>query len=151
MGSSIRKNQSVDAEIAITGSSFRTKITSICPKGFSFIVLSKQALIHPIPDESSLQNWILFDHIPIILQVTYRISHGMCIFALDQGTIVGRIQGIAFHIFNRCIHWTPNICMSFDRIGHFLGTFILHWPAFIPFFDPVVISQHIMAISGFIP
>ena len=98
---SVCRNKTVLTEILVSG--FISPITSISEKISTQIIKSAcmrilcsviipgtilnrnlSRLIHPVPDKAAKHVIILPDNIPIFLQISYRISHGMIIFAENK-------------------------------------------------------------------
>jgi len=98
---SVCRNKTVLTEILVSG--FISPITSISEKISTQIIKSAcmrilcsviipgtilnrnlSRLIHPVPDKAAKHVIILPDNIPIFLQISYRISHGMIILAENK-------------------------------------------------------------------
>ena len=47
-----------------------------------------QSLVHPVPDGSATDARVGINDIPILLEVTYRVTHGVGIFAHDERTVL---------------------------------------------------------------
>ncbi len=140
----------VYAEIAIAWHSFFTKVTTVGPEFFSVLISCEKALIDPVPDETSLQQGILLNNIPVILKVSHRVTHSVSIFAQNKGTIALRVLCVLFDLRYPCIHGAYYICMPFGCICAFFSAFILNRPCYISFFGPFVIGNEVLAIASFI-
>ena len=79
----VRKDKPVDAEILITQCARRTKITSIGPELLFFFIFLEKSLIDPIPDKTSLELSVFIEIIPVILEISNTVAHGMGILAQD--------------------------------------------------------------------
>ena len=55
---------------------------------FQRVYWPPESLIYEIPDESTLELRIFSDKVPILLEPSKRITHGMSIFTLDERTRV---------------------------------------------------------------
>ena len=74
MGRAIRGHESVDAEWSVVR--LIAKVSAI-----GIIAVALEALIHPVPDGSATDTAVGIDHIPVLLQIAHRVTHGMSIFA----------------------------------------------------------------------
>ena len=91
MRCAVGSQQSVDAEgievrlVAI--------VTTISPK-LSIAIFLQKSLVHPVPDSSTDDATVGIDDIPILLQVTHRVTHSVSIFAGYHG-FLGFFDGLA--------------------------------------------------------
>lgn len=84
---SVGKDHPVDTEVPGTGCSFRPKVGSICPETIPLFVMFHQTLVDPVPDESTLQQRISSDDLPIFGKVAQAVPHGMGILAKDKWAV----------------------------------------------------------------
>ena len=80
MGFAVRSDETVDAERSVIG-----LVAEIATVGE--IAIALQALVYPVPDGSANDAGIGIDHIPIFLQITTGITHGVGIFAHHKGFV----------------------------------------------------------------
>ena len=113
-------NYTVDAEITVGRSAGITIITTIVPILTPVAGFSCKTLVYPVPDATTLQYRVLFNDIPIILEVSKTVAHGMGIFAQDERTRHFLILRILLNILRRSIHRAIDICIPLQS-----GTFIL--------------------------
>ena len=68
------------------------------------------SLVDKVPDETALVIGILSDEVPILLEITHRITHRMGIFTLDKrsGRIVRQIIDAPI---GSCVHRTHDVCV----------------------------------------
>jgi len=140
----VRIHQSVAAKDSVGINRIRTEIAAIGPEGISLLILCEQSLVHPVPDYPPLKGVVFFNHVPVILEISDAVTHGVGIFALDEGAL--RIGlGIFFHMFNPHVHRAENI-----GIPVLMGLFILYGPALLYRFEIVVGGVKVHPVAGFV-
>ena len=108
------------------------------------VVEFAQSLIHKIPDKTTLVFGILANQIPILLESTHGVPHGMGILALNQ-RLLGITLAVVFRTFVIAVHRAINIGKPI-----LTGLFVLNRTALILFFDPGVAVLEIGAVTGLI-
>ena len=85
----IRTDHSIGAEgIIITYPVGMTKVAAHSQPIHIFDrVVDNKTLVHPIPDASALELLVVLKHIPIVLQTTHAITHGVAVFHHDKWTV----------------------------------------------------------------
>ena len=95
MGSAVGSQQAVEAEIPVVG--LVAEIASVCPVFARLqcegLGVTRQravdrfgyALVHPVPDGRTSYAAVAIDDIPVFLQISHRIAHGVGIFPHDHG------------------------------------------------------------------
>jgi hypothetical protein len=138
---SITLNQTVDTEVPIIRSI--TKISTVGDVLLAFLArnLSKQSLIYPIPDEATLELRMPFHRVPIILQVTDAISHGMRVLTQDEWPPLFAAR-VPPQMRDVRIHGTIDVGVLCQ-----LGSLVLNWARRISLFDPIVVCPEINSIS----
>ena len=87
MRGAIRPYQSVAQEVTIARC-IHAKVTAIGIEGTTVLLIGLQeSLIHPIPDESTLQVGVFIDGLPLIPEVTGGVSHRMGILRGGNGAV----------------------------------------------------------------
>ncbi len=149
----VRPDQPVATEVAVTERSNFAIITTIGIILLTLITGLKQTLINPVPDEASLEQPVLLNHIPVVLQVTGTVAHGMSILAHNKRTVksgLAFIQCIFFYCSDPRIHRAPDVSMPLAGTGGLLGSLILYGPGLIPALDPFVSLHKILSVTGLI-
>ena len=100
----VRGNETVDAERAVVG--LISKITTVGIKIYltsSFFHLTfKQSLVYPVPDGRTTDGGVCVDNVPVFLEVTHRVAHGVGIFSHHEGTVAD-LLGFCFQFVGRQI------------------------------------------------
>ena len=78
----IRTDQTIVAEVLVAGIKL-VEVATIAINHLA-VLLPTDRLIHEVPDKSTLVLRIFADNVPILLETTFRITHRMSIFALDE-------------------------------------------------------------------
>ena len=106
--------------------------------------LVAQTLVNKVPDVTTLVLRILADQVPILLETTLRVTHGVSILTLDiwLGTIALAIA-LAFLVTD--VHRTVDICLAVVS-----ATFILCRAGLIARLHPVVSLLEVDAVSALI-
>ena len=89
MRSAIGENNSVYAKLGIVR--LVTKVTSICPKGFSTRRSGLKTLIDPIPYETPLHGAVFAKAPPIFVQTSVTIAHRVAVFTQNHRAMIIRI------------------------------------------------------------
>ena len=110
----------------------------------SDFALVAQTLIHEVPDIATLVFGILADDVPILLEATHRVTHGMGILTLYQRTGIVCL-GIFLAVLIAHIHRTEDVCLAVVA-----SLLILHRTSRIVSLHPVVGLLEIGAIAGLI-
>ena len=71
----VRSDQPVTAEIAVAGCSHLSIIAAVSEILLALLAGLQHPLVNPVPDKPALQNSILLDHIPVILEVAGAVTH----------------------------------------------------------------------------
>ena len=79
MYGAVRGYQPVAAEVAVTRH-VCTVVPSVCPEEASVLVLLGESLVHPVPDETSLEVRVLVYVLPLEVDGACGIAHGVCVF-----------------------------------------------------------------------
>ena len=82
MGLAVRTNQSVNAERSVVGLVAEVTAIGIIFHAFACLL---DALVYPVPYSCASDAAISIDHIPILLQITHRVTHGVGIFTSNKG------------------------------------------------------------------
>mmetsp|Transcript_22595 Transcript_22595/g.60038 ORF Transcript_22595/g.60038 Transcript_22595/m.60038 type:complete len:224 (+) Transcript_22595:1168-1839(+) len=107
MNRPIWKYQPVDAKIDIVD--FVPKFTAVPPILNTLVISQEKTLVHPIPHKTTLQAMMRSNGIPIFLQVTTRVAHGVSVFTHDQRSVPSRISREVDNFLNARVHRTDKI------------------------------------------
>ena len=79
MRRAVGSNQAITEEVSIAWH-IGSKVASISVEWAAVLRVGlQQTLIHPVPNESSLQVGVFIDSLPLVPQVAGRVTHGMSI------------------------------------------------------------------------
>ena len=132
-------HDAIVAEVRVRGVVI-VAVASIDTHGAS-VQLVIDTLINPVPDEAALGTRFLAYLVPIFLESTHRIAHGMCIFRLDDRARIVEIK-VTFHVVGIVV-------LRAEDIGVILKnrTLILHQARRILLLQPVIDSHEIHTIA----
>ena len=102
-------------------------------------------MVNPVPNTSTLQKRIFFNDVPIILEVTQAITHGVSIFAKDKWASHFWVLCITFNVERRRVHRTINVCIPFQACA-----FVLNRTRTIECFQCVVSNIEVYTITSFV-
>ena len=107
--------------------------------------MAMQSLVNEIPVEATLENRILTSQVPVFLQVTTRVTHGVIVLALDERLVAVRILAILLAIPNRIIHRAIDV-------GAFAMTslLVLYRASLVLTLNPLVSFQEVVAHLGLV-
>ena len=97
--------------------------------------------------------WVAPYDVPVVFEITHRITHGMSIFTHDKWLFrIGVFSRIIQHAIRSRIHRIHDIGIKLGRkVGIFSdGAFVLNRTGRIDFFQPQITHVEIIAVSGFI-
>ena len=140
----VRGKDTIAVEVVIAG-----RIASVVATiGKDFLTgdrtLVAQTLVNEVPDVTTLVLRILADQIPVLLETTLRVTHGVSILTLDVwlGTVALAIA-LAFLVTD--VHRTVDICLAVVS-----ATFILCRAGRIARLHPVVSLLEVDAIAALV-
>ena len=82
--------------------------------------MEQLGLVHPIPDEPTLQRGIAIDDVPIILQISHRVTHRVRVLAEDERPFwIG--LGVGLNLVNAVVHRHKEI-----GVGRLATALVLH-------------------------
>mmetsp|Transcript_19423 Transcript_19423/g.67673 ORF Transcript_19423/g.67673 Transcript_19423/m.67673 type:complete len:279 (+) Transcript_19423:2123-2959(+) len=152
-------NEAVDAEVVIRWSVRPSEITAICPYILA-VDLGGDALVNPIPDVTTLQDVVLVDHIPILLEASDAVPHRMSVLAHDERQSTRRALVELAILRQLClarVHRAIDVGVRIDALdivglpsGIPAGVFVLHEPRGIPMLDPHVRGIHVDAVASLV-
>mmetsp|Transcript_13555 Transcript_13555/g.37268 ORF Transcript_13555/g.37268 Transcript_13555/m.37268 type:complete len:387 (+) Transcript_13555:2214-3374(+) len=156
---SVGLNEAVDAEVVIRWSVRPSEITAICPYILA-VDLGGDALVNPIPDVTTLQDVVLVDHIPILLEASDAVPHRMSVLAHDERQSTRRALIELAILRQLClarVHRAIDVGVRIDALdivglpsGIPAGVFVLHEPRGIPMLDPHVRGVHVDAVASLV-
>ena len=136
--------QTIVAEVLITGIEF-VEVATISINHLSVLTCPTDRLIHKVPDETTLILRILADNLPILLEATLRITHGMSILALNQRFVLRCILAVSHCPIRTQVHWAIDI-----RQPLITSTLVLHRTARIFCLCPLIGLLKVLAIASLI-
>ncbi len=134
MRRAVGADEAVGAEVLLVYPAVASEIAAIEEVFPAIRVGGLHALVDPVPDESALQVMRVEDDVPVFLEVTRTVTHGVRVFAEDPGAIGVRAVGVGLEALGRGVH--PG-----DEVGIGLvlrGPLALHGAARVALFHPVV-------------
>ncbi len=137
-------NQSIGTEIGVVDNAHKSHITTVCPVLMSFVICLGKHLIHPVPDKATLQLVVFINQVPIILEVTLTITHGMGILTENQRTSITLID-MTTQRPNTSIHRTIYI-----RLGIIATTLILYRTCLVHRLSHIIEFLEVWSISTFV-
>ena len=113
-------NEAVAVEVVV-GSGITSEVATICKDLVTSLARAADGLVHEVPDKAALILGLCTYGIPVLLETTHGIAHGMRIFALDERT--GSAGGLAIGMapVYTGIHGTHDV----GGIS-VAGTFVMH-------------------------
>lgn len=76
-----------------------------------WFVLDGKRLVHPVPNETALQLVVLVNQVPVVLEVTYTVTHGMGIFAENHGAGITLVHVLA-QPPDACVHGAIDVALG---------------------------------------
>ena len=107
--------------------------------------IAVQCLIYEVPVETTLEDRILADQIPVIAQVTARVTHGVVVLTLDEWHRTVWILGILLRSSYRIVHWAEDICTLATA-----SLLILNRAGLVLLLDPLVSLEEVVAHHGLV-
>ena len=101
--SAVGSYQTVGAEVGVVDDAYKSHVSTESPDVAVILIFDSECLVYPVPDEAALQLVVLINQIPVILEVSYTVAHGMSIFAHNHRTLVALID-MAAQRPDACIH-----------------------------------------------
>ncbi len=144
IGNTVRANQTIITEVTVAGIK-TVKVTTIGINHLAVLSCPTYRLIDKIPDEATLVFGILANQIPIFFKTSFRVSHGMSIFTLNQGFCHGIILTVFLTSVIAIVHRAIDICLTC-----FTGLFILYGTARVFCLYPIVGGLEVRTIAGFV-
>ena len=140
----IRADQAVIAEVIIASVEL-IEIAAISIDHFPVLAGPAHGLIHEVPDEAPLIFRVFTDQIPIFLETSLRVTHGMSVFTLYQRLLHGVILAVFSAILVVVIHRAEDIGLSVLS-----GLFVLYGTAGVFVLDPVVSGLEVRTVSSLV-
>ena len=114
----------VDAEVAVGRSAVFTVIAAVRPVFAAVSGLGGKSLVYPIPDATALQDGILLDDVPVILEVTQAVPHGMGVFAENERAGHFGVLRVFLNVGGAVVHGAEDVRIPFRQ-----GAFVLYGAA----------------------
>jgi len=149
MGITQGVDHTVDAEVFIVMVLVTTysKIASVSPEGFSIAGFRIKTLVNPVPNETTLEVTTAADDVPVHLEITLTVAHGVCVFTHDEGA-AQFFGGPVTHVVQTGVHGANDVCPFV-----FAGTFKLNGAAGIISLGPgihflVAVTEAVFVTHG---
>ena len=110
----------------------------------SDLALVAQTLIDEVPDIATLVFRIGADDVPVLLESTHRVTHGVGILALDQRTGVVALR-IFLAVLVAIVHRTEDVGLALTAC-----LLILHWARGVVGLHPVVALLEVRSVAGLV-
>ena len=136
--------KSVGTEVGIVYYAYKSHIATISPVFVSLVIGLGDGLVYPVPDETTLQLVVFVNQIPVILEVTLAVTHGMGVFAENQRTLITLVD-MAAQRPDTGIHRTVDI-----RLGVVTAALILNRTGRIYRLAHVIEFLETLAISALV-
>ena len=107
--------------------------------------IAVQCLIYEVPVETTLEDRILADQIPVIAQVTARVTHGVVVLTLDERHRTVWILGILLGSCHRVVHRAEDICTLATA-----SLLVLNRAGLVLALDPLVSLEEVVAHHGLV-
>ena len=110
--------------------------TNSKPIDILVLVVDNEALVHPIPDATTLQLLVGLNHVPIVLHAAHTVAHRVAVFHHDKRTMIYAIKTFIhklLQILRAGIHQANNISVAVVD-----GSFVCHGARGVAVFHPVV-------------
>ena len=136
--------KSVGTEVGIVYYAYESHIATISPVFVSLVIGLGDGLVYPVPDETTLQLVVFVNQIPVILEITLAVTHGMGVFAENQRTLITLVD-MAAQRPDAGIHRTVDI-----RLGVVTAALILYRTGWIHRLAHIVEFLETLAISALV-
>ena len=110
----------------------------------SHLALVAQALVYEVPDEAALILGILAYQVPVLLETTHRVAHGMSILTLDKWTGIVAL-GIFLTVAIVEVHGAEDVCLAVLS-----GLLVLYGTSGVNALDPVVDGLEVRAVTSLV-
>ena len=137
-------DKAVVAEVHVTGIK-TVEVASIGINHRTVLACPAYRLVYKVPDKSALIPGILAHQVPIFLETTFRITHGVCILTLNQRFVGRSVFAVTAAIVITQVHGAINI--GFARPS---GLLVLHGTAGVLGLHPVIGCLEVGAVTGLV-
>jgi len=141
----IGADDAIHTKIVAVHFAIASQITPKGPIGPSLFVFGLKTVVVPFPDKTALHVLARPHQIPVILEITHAVTHGVRVFTHDiRATQV--FFGITQHVLPGRIHVTDNVGVPIALIR----LFVLHRTAVIPCLDPIIEIEKGLTVAGLV-
>ena len=106
----VGSNQAVGTEVGVVDDAYKSHVAAKSPDVALVLVLDGKRLVHPVPNETALQLVVLVNQVPVVLEVTYTVTHGMGIFAENHGAGITLVHVLA-QPPDACVHGAIDVAL----------------------------------------
>ena len=106
----VGSNQAVGTEVGVVDDAYKSHVAAKSPDVALVLVLDGKRLVHPVPNETALQLVVLVNQVPVVLEVSYTVAHGMCILAKNHGACVALVHVLA-QPPDACVHGAVDVAL----------------------------------------
>ena len=107
-------------KFGVVDDAYKSHVAAKSPDVALVLVLDGKRLVHPVPNETALQLVVLVNQVPVVLEVTYTVTHGMGIFAKNEGTRHLLISGILLQIGRGRVHRAVDVRIPLQQCAFIL-------------------------------
>ncbi len=135
--------QAVTVEVVVAGG-VTSVVASVGVDVLSLFVLSVQALVYKVPNETALELRILTHQVPVLGKSALGVAHGVGVFAEDERLLAVALSIVLAGLVGQ-VHLAVNICAAFLN-----GTFVVHGARRVVSLHHVVSLLHVYAVTALV-
>ncbi len=87
-------------------------VASVCEYLLTVLTLPAYRLVYEVPDVSALEFGIFAEEVPVFLESSLGVTHGVGIFTLYHRAHVGLVIGKLLHTFVAAVHWAVDVTLA---------------------------------------
>ena len=144
IGYAIWADETIVAEVLVTGIR-GVEVATVGINHASAFACPADRLIDEVPDKATLVFGIFADDVPVLLEATLRVTHGVSIFALNQRFGAVAVLTVLLTTAIATVHGTVDVGLACRS-----GLFILHGARGIHCLHTVIGRLEVGAIAGLI-
>ena len=106
----VGSNQAVGTEVGVVDDAYKSHVAAKSPDVALVLVLDGKRLVYPVPNETALQLVVLINQVPVVLEVSCAVTHGMGIFAENHGAGITLVHVLA-QPPDACVHGAIDVAL----------------------------------------
>ena len=106
----VGSNQAVGTEVGVVDDTYKSHVAAKSPDVALVLVLDGKRLVYPVPNETALQLVVLINQVPVVLEVSCAVTHGMGIFAENHGAGITLVHVLA-QPPDACVHGAIDVAL----------------------------------------